>query len=229
MSSSTRLLVLGVVRIFQPVHGYDVRRELLSWRAEEWGNISPGSIYNALKSLTRDRLLEVVGAEQVGGRPERTTYQLTSEGEEQFQSLLRDAWWNVRPPIDPLMTAVSFMSAMPRHELREVLKHRIAQIEAQRAHLKFAIEGHRFESTPEHVREMFRLMEARIASEIAWAEALSRAVTDGEYYFSDDPVAKWPPGMHPGGTAGAARAKAPAGKAKPGKSPRKAPRRKKTG
>jgi hypothetical protein len=28
MASTTRLLVLGVVRIFQPVHGYEVRREL---------------------------------------------------------------------------------------------------------------------------------------------------------------------------------------------------------
>ena len=38
--SATRLLVLGVVRIFQPVHGYFVRRELLSWRAESWAAIT---------------------------------------------------------------------------------------------------------------------------------------------------------------------------------------------
>ena len=52
--SSTRLLVLGVVRIFQPVHGYDVRRELLSWRVDQWANVAPGSIYNALKTLTKE-------------------------------------------------------------------------------------------------------------------------------------------------------------------------------
>src|SRR5882757_11215585 len=101
--SSTRLLVLGVVRIFQPVHGYDVRRELLSWRAHEWASVKPGSIYNALKSLSRDGLLEIVGTSQVGGRPERTTYRVSSVGNEEFSSLLREAWWNVRPPIDPLM------------------------------------------------------------------------------------------------------------------------------
>ena len=50
MSSTTRLLVLGVVKLFQPVHGYEVRRELLSWRAQEWASVQPGSIYNALKS-----------------------------------------------------------------------------------------------------------------------------------------------------------------------------------
>jgi hypothetical protein len=34
--SATRLLVLGAVRIFQPAHGYLVRRELLSWGVENW-------------------------------------------------------------------------------------------------------------------------------------------------------------------------------------------------
>ena len=51
--SSTRLLVLGCVRIFQPVHGYFLRRELVSWEVDQWAHVHPGSIYNALKSLTR--------------------------------------------------------------------------------------------------------------------------------------------------------------------------------
>ncbi len=72
MSSTTRMLVLGVVRIFQPVHGYDVRRELVSWHAEEWGNVAPGSIYNALKTLVKEEMIEVASTEHVGGRPERT-------------------------------------------------------------------------------------------------------------------------------------------------------------
>ena len=33
------MLILGVVRWCQPVHGYDVRRELLSWHADEWANL----------------------------------------------------------------------------------------------------------------------------------------------------------------------------------------------
>ena len=56
--SSTRLLVLGAVRIFQPIHGYDVRRELLSWRVDKWANVAPGSIYNALKTLTKEKFLK---------------------------------------------------------------------------------------------------------------------------------------------------------------------------
>ena len=39
------MMILGLVQWMQPVHGYDVRRELLSWSADKWANVQPGSIY----------------------------------------------------------------------------------------------------------------------------------------------------------------------------------------
>ena len=70
-------MILGLVRWMQPVHGYDVRRELLSWSADEWANVAPGSIYHALRKLAEEGLLEEVATEQVGARPARTTYRIT--------------------------------------------------------------------------------------------------------------------------------------------------------
>src|SRR3954462_485143 len=52
--SATRLLVLGAIRIMQPVHGYEVRRELVSWRLEETTNVRPGSIYGAMRTLEKE-------------------------------------------------------------------------------------------------------------------------------------------------------------------------------
>ena len=179
--SSTRLLVLGVVRIFQPVHGYDVRRELLSWRVDQWANVAPGSIYNALKSMTRDALLEVVGTDQVGGRPERTTYRLTNEGENEFQALLREALWRVRQPVDPLMPALCFMPVLKREELIAALKNRIPQIRGQLEHVDFAIAQLPNPGTPEHVKELYRLSAARVGAEVPWAEALIQRLEQGEY------------------------------------------------
>jgi DNA-binding PadR family transcriptional regulator len=71
MLAPTRLLVLSVVRLLQPVHGYDVRRELLSWRADEWASVPPGSVYGALKTLERDGWIEAVaqGIESGTGDP----------------------------------------------------------------------------------------------------------------------------------------------------------------
>ncbi len=73
-------MILGLVRWMQPVHGYDVRRELLSWSADKWANVQPGSIYHALRKLTEEGLLREVATEQVGARPARTTYAVTAQG-----------------------------------------------------------------------------------------------------------------------------------------------------
>lgn len=195
MSSTTRLLVLGVVKLFQPVHGYEVRRELLSWRAQEWASVQPGSIYNALKTLTRDGLLEIASTDQVGGRPERTTYRLTQAGTEEFRTLLREEWWTVRPPVDPLMAAISFLGEIPRAEAIAALEHRATQIHGLIRPLQFAIDGHDNAEAPLHVREMMRLMTARIAAELAWSEQLLVRLRNHEYVTADDPP--WRPSLPP--------------------------------
>jgi DNA-binding PadR family transcriptional regulator len=195
MSSTTRLLVLGVVKMFQPVHGYVVRRELASWRAQEWASIQPGSIYNALKSLTREGYLEIVGTNQVGGRPERTTYRLTTPGEEEFHTLLREEWWTVRPPIDPMMAAISFLGAVTRDEALAALEHRAAQIHGMVRHLEFGIEAHTGADSPYHVREMMQLMNARLLSEIGWAKQFTERLRNGEYNTASDPP--WRPASAP--------------------------------
>lgn len=191
MSSTTRLLVLGVVRTFQPVHGYDVRRELISWRASEWASVQPGSIYNALKTLTRDGYLEVVGTDQVGGRPERTSYRITSAGNDEFRSLLREEWWTVRPPIDPLIAAVSFLGFVTRDEAIAALEHRIAQIHGMVRHVEFAIEANDGIESPPHVREMMRLMNARTLAEVDWAKQFIVRLRNREYGTIEDPP--WQP------------------------------------
>lgn len=199
MSQTTRLLVLGVVRIFQPVHGYDVRRELMSWHVNEWASVAPGSIYNMLKSLTKDGVLEVVGTNQVGGRPERTTYRLTPRGEVELSELLRDTWWTVRMPIDPLAAGVSLISFMKREEAIAALEARIATIQGQLEASQIATSQIDDIETPAHVREIMRLLDARVGSEIAWARALLVRLRAGEYRLLGDP--KWTPNAKKRATA----------------------------
>lgn len=187
MSSTTRLLVLGVVRLFQPVHGYDVRRELMSWRADEWASIGPGSIYNALKTLSREGLLEVVGTRQVGGRPERTSYRMTPTGEEELRTLLYEAWWTVKTPLDALMPAISFLSLVPRGEAVAALEHRIGiarQVTTQLGYLADHVDQR---DSPKHVREMLLLLRARVGAELPWAEQFLGRLRAGDYLAADDP------------------------------------------
>jgi DNA-binding PadR family transcriptional regulator len=180
------MLVLGVVRIFQPVHGYDVRRELITWHAEEWGNVAPGSIYNALKTLVKEEMIEVASTEHVGGRPERTSYRLTPRGERELNELLRDALWTVKMPVDPLVAVVSVMGFLKRDELIAALEARSAQITGAIAHADHAIVTVDDVETPAHVREMLRLLNARMGSELAWSKGFVARLRAGEYDTADD-------------------------------------------
>jgi DNA-binding PadR family transcriptional regulator len=192
--SVTRLLILGVVRIFQPVHGYFVRRELMSWRAEEWAHINPGSIYNALRTLTRDDFLEEVGTEAHGGRPARTSYRLTADGETEFLQILRPMLWNLEPNAPTnLLAAWGFAYALSRDEVIAALEQRVEQIAAHGKAVEFAIEGiRRGSGPPELVAEHLRLFQARLEGEAKWSADLAARVRAGEYWFEGEPDPPWP-------------------------------------
>src|ERR1044072_5074802 len=93
--SATGLLVLGVVRMYGRAHGYQVRRELLTWSADKWANVAPGAVYHALQRRAKETLLEEVheaetAVDETGEArgPDRTAYQRTPDGETEFQLLL---------------------------------------------------------------------------------------------------------------------------------------------
>ncbi|HZN75599.1 MAG TPA: PadR family transcriptional regulator [Micromonosporaceae bacterium] len=175
--SATRLLILGLVRLTQPVHGYDVRRELLSWNADEWANVAPGSIYHALKKLTEEGLLREAGTEQVGARPARTMYEITDKGEMVFQELLREFWWEYRQPVDPFLAAFSFLPALPRREAAAALRTRAQQLRSQIAYLTSGLEeGWVDRDRPPHVAEVFRLGIVRMEAEAQWCDRVADRV-----------------------------------------------------
>jgi DNA-binding PadR family transcriptional regulator len=190
--SATRLLVLGAIRIMQPVHGYEVRRELLSWRLEDHANVKPGSIYGAMRTLERDGLIAVHAREGDDGRPERTTYLLTGEGEKEFHLLLRETWWTLREPAEPLVPALCLMPFLPRAELVRALQARIGalsgQLDAlsfQRATIRDGATG-RDGAIPEHVREILDFFAVRMRGELEWTRELQRRLRDGAYSFSGE-------------------------------------------
>ncbi len=189
---STRLLVLGAVRILQPVHGYDVRRELTSWHLNDWTNIQTGSVYSALKTLEKDGLISVTSTSSQPGRPARTEYELTADGEKEFQTLLRLSWWRVEPRAEPLVPALCLFPLLERAELAAALKSRVSQLEAQLAEYRFLRASIRDGASgangevPEHVREFFDFATSRVQSEIEWARAFERKLRAGEYELVGD-------------------------------------------
>ena len=168
------MMILGLVKWMQPVHGYDVRRELLSWSADEWANVAPGSIYHALRKLSDEGLLEEVATEQVGARPARTTYRITATGDGEFQELLRRYWWEYEHAIDPFQAAAAFLPALPRDEAVAALRNRarILRVNADRIRAEIDSEWMR-SAKPTHVGWMLERSIALMEAEIPWCERIA--------------------------------------------------------
>lgn len=172
------MMILGVVQWMQPVHGYDVRRELLSWSADKWANVQPGSVYHALRKLADEGLLQEVATEQVGARPARTTYEITSKGVAEFQALLRGQWWNVSGAPDPFLAAFALLPMMPAEEAVAALRNRAVQLEAGNKQLEASLGSEWIHSKPVWVGWMWELVMARAAAEIAWCNRVADRLTE---------------------------------------------------
>ena len=176
------MMILGLVQWMQPVHGYDVRRELLSWSADKWANVQPGSIYHALRKLTEEGLLHEVATEQVGSRPARTTYGITGKGVAEFEVILRNAWWNLTGQADPFMAAFSFLPALPRDEAAAALRNRAAQLRVGIEQFRAAHGAEWAQSKPVYVAWLWERSMDMGEAEIRWCERTAKLIEDGAPY-----------------------------------------------
>lgn len=195
--STTRLLLLGAVRIFQPVHGYLIRRELLSWQVDAWAHINPGSIYSGLRTLARQGLLEETGEEPVA-------YRLTMDGETEYHRLLslalREPDWS-----DPtrLLGGLCFLTTLPREEAREALRARGLMLEAMVSATTSAtrsVQQHR--TAPASTVELMHVADHWLEGERAWVREICGRIDEGYYRFVGEPGAnegpvdgRWPPAL----------------------------------
>jgi len=184
--SATRLLVLGVVRMSGRAHGYQVRRELLSWRADKWGNVQPGSIYHALKKMTAEGLLEQVEDAEASAGPDRVAYRLTEDGETEFLLLLTDALSSQEATGYSLSAAVTLMPTLPRDQVLSLLRLQLSHREAQLTSTHYALEHAVDLGKPPHVAELYRLWSAHAEADVTWMKGLIARVEAGDYVMAGE-------------------------------------------
>lgn len=202
---TTRILVLGVVRIFGPANGYQLRRELLSWQVEQWAHLNPGSIYSMLSSLERDGSVQRHDLVMEEGARPVAVYTATPAGVAEHDRMVLEAIETVPDPGDalPLRVAVTFAPFLSRERYVEALDRRIAAfglavqaILTKEAHLT----GNR--SVPPHVLAELGLELGLVRAQLAWLTEHAADVRAGALVFAVDGVVNdWgfePPADDPG-------------------------------
>ncbi|WP_249217281.1 PadR family transcriptional regulator [Nocardioides palaemonis] len=190
---TTRMLLLGAVAMFEPVNGYQIRRELVSWRVDEWANLGPGSIYSGLTTL--EKLGQVVRHDvSDDGRPV-AVYEITAAGRDELARLLGAGLETVT-----LFNAVAFHAAfgmLPLISRDAAVRHlevRIQEIDRSLAEWDPG-EG---EAAPPHAVHGVRHWLALLREEREWLGATVGRLRAGDFDLAGEPWRWVPPADDPG-------------------------------
>lgn len=123
------LTVLALLTV-GPRHPYDIHRFVVETR-KDFVTGAPRSIYHAVQRLERAHLIEPIGSEQAGGRPERTVFALTDAGRSEVRH--RVSALIAVPQKDRTVTvaALSYLGILGKDDAILALRARIAALEAE--------------------------------------------------------------------------------------------------
>ena len=119
----TRLLVLCAVVLFEPVNGNQVRRELVGWGADRWGQVRAGSVYSMLGTLAKQGF--VTAHDLQDGARQVTVYTVTDDGHRELDRVF-ERIITVPDPANPVafFAAASQAGVLRRGRFLELLRSR---------------------------------------------------------------------------------------------------------
>jgi len=198
----TRMLLLGAVALFEPVNGYQIRRELLSWQVDRWAHTNPGSIYHGLTSLTGQGFLDRHDLLDAGR--EVAVYELTDGGRAELRRLMIEALETVNPYERTGFTvAFSMLPLLDRSQVVRSLTARRVELERTVAEFADAKPG---VAPPHATRSMLLWLDLAVA-ELAWLRETIEDVKGGTLAFAPGDNGWTPPDDDPGWQMSAEREK----------------------
>jgi DNA-binding PadR family transcriptional regulator len=128
LRSPLSLVVLGLLAE-EPLHPYAMRQRLSERAHDRMPGVRPASLYDAVRRLSEAGLISPGEPGREGGRPERVEYSITAAG----RTALVD--WVTESLADPgradeFPAALSFMYALGRDRVTEILQARAAALAA---------------------------------------------------------------------------------------------------
>src|SRR5579862_2284372 len=118
------LTVLVFLRL-KPMHPYELRSVITLTHKDDFLQLNPGSLYNAIERLLEAELIEVAEKSRAGHRPERTAYRITGRGSEEMVTCLRELLQKPGPDTTWFCAALSFLPAPEPRDARKQLQTRL--------------------------------------------------------------------------------------------------------
>jgi DNA-binding PadR family transcriptional regulator len=121
---------LGLL-VERPMHPYEMYRLMVDRYEHDIVKVKPGTLYHAMARMAEAELIEAVGTDREGGRPERTTYRITPRGIQVMQVRLRELLAEPVNEYPSFPVALGEAHNLPSEEVLDLLEKRIRALRAQ--------------------------------------------------------------------------------------------------
>jgi DNA-binding PadR family transcriptional regulator len=118
------LVILGVLHRGN-FHPYEIKRRLLKAMVQCYTDVDVGTLYYAIRQLSKARLITAVSRERVARGGMRTVYAITSRGKERFQELLQACFAAQGAVSETLYGAMLFLHLADLRLVADLLEARI--------------------------------------------------------------------------------------------------------
>ncbi|NWJ47260.1 MAG: PadR family transcriptional regulator [Chloroflexi bacterium] len=165
------LLLLGILKA-QSQHGYQIN-EFIEKNLSRVTNMKKATAYATLDRLSKAGYVTVT-FEQEGNRPQRKVYSITPAGEDYFLEQLRENLSSAEQMTFTGDIGLMFLDNLPRQEVAEHLKRRLAEVEKQIVSFEKApihANGHGVNLAVDHVLTLFKSEQKWLLSTIPELES----------------------------------------------------------
>ena len=133
MSEALTPLALSALAMLceRPMHPYEMYRLMVERYEHEVVKVRPGTLYHAMTRMADAGLVQAVGTDREGGRPERTTYRITPSGHAAMRERIRTLLATPVNEYPRFPAALGEIHHLPRAEVLDLLAARIRALEAK--------------------------------------------------------------------------------------------------
>ena len=136
-------LALAVMALLyeRPMHPYEMVSTMRERGKHESIRLRYSSLYSVVGALEREGLVSPLETVREGRRPERTVYELTAAGREEFLTWLRELIGEPVKEYTQFAAGLSFMPALPPAEAVGLLKKRARLLEEEVEGMRSRMDG----------------------------------------------------------------------------------------
>lgn len=163
-----------------PMHAYRMQQLIKERGVDMVVNVRNRSgLHAALERLVRDELVRVHAVERDTRHPERTVYELTTQGRDALLTGLRDSVATPAAEFPLFPAVVSFLHLLDAHDVRQQLDLRVEQLQRRLTETRAVLAASVEHGVPRlHLLE-HEYVDAMVSAELDWVRAVSEDIDAG--------------------------------------------------